>query len=77
MAKMIYDKWPGYSVEDCDCRYCLYYGGRKDGEVHCLLEECCCKEELMEAIAREKGLKRKKPEPDIQKRPWWEREKES
>ena len=77
MAKMIYYKWPGYTVEDCDCRYCLYYGGRKGGEVHCLLDECCCKEELMEAIARENGLKRKKPEPDKQKRPWWERKKES
>ena len=38
MAKRIYDRWPGYTVEDCDCRYCLYYGGRKGGEVNCLLD---------------------------------------
>ena len=66
MAKRIYDRWHGYTVEDCACRYCLYYSGRS-----CILEECCCKEERMEAIAREKGLERKMPEPD--RRPWWER----
>ena len=47
------NKWRGYSVADCDCRYCLYYGGRKDGEVNCLAEECVCKAELKEALLRE------------------------
>ena len=74
MAKRIYDRWPGYSVEDCDCKYCLYYGGSKGGEVNCLLDECCCKEELMEAIVREKGLERMKKPLEQDKRPWWERE---
>lgn len=22
----IYNRFTGYTVEDCDCRYCLYYG---------------------------------------------------
>ncbi len=54
MAKHIYDKWQGYTVEDCDCKYCLYYGGRKDGEIVCLVAECVCKEELKEAARRER-----------------------
>lgn len=44
-----------YTVADCDCKYCLYYGGRKKGEVNCLAEECVCKEELQEALRRERN----------------------
>ena len=25
MAKRIMNKWRGYTVADCDCKYCLYY----------------------------------------------------
>ena len=49
MAKRVLNQWRGYTVADCDCKYCLYYGGRKKGEVNCLAEECVCKEELQEA----------------------------
>ena len=42
-------------MADCDCKYCLYYGGRKKGEVNCLAEECVCKEELQEALRRERN----------------------
>lgn len=31
------------------------YGGRKKGEVNCLAEECVCKEELQEALRRERN----------------------
>ena len=55
MAKRVLNKWRGYTVADCDCKYCLYYGGRKKGEVNCLAEECVCKEELQEALRRERN----------------------
>ena len=55
MAKWLYDRWPGYSVEDCDCKYCLYYGGKLNGEIRCLVEECVCKEELRAAVNRDKN----------------------
>ena len=54
MAKRLYDRWPGYSVEDCDCKYCLYYGGKRHGEIRCLADECVCKEELQAAVFRNK-----------------------
>ena len=54
MAKWIYDRWQGYVVEDCDCIYCLYIGGNRKGEVKCLAPDCVCKEELKEAIRRER-----------------------
>ena len=55
MAKRVLNQWRGYTVADCDCKYCLYYGGRKKGEVNCLAEECVCKEELQEALRRERN----------------------
>ena len=54
MAKRIMNKWRGYTVADCDCKYCLYYGGRKNREVNCLADECVCKAELQEAARRER-----------------------
>ena len=32
----IYNRFKGFTLEDCDCRYCLYYGGRRKGKVNCL-----------------------------------------
>ena len=29
----IYNRFKGFTLEDCDCRYCLYYGGRRKGQV--------------------------------------------
>ena len=55
MAKRIMNKWRGYTVADCDCKYCLYYGGRKNREVNCLADECVCKAELQEAACRERN----------------------
>ncbi len=23
------DRWQGYTPADCDCKYCVYYGGRR------------------------------------------------
>ena len=34
-----YNKFSGYSLEDCDCRYCLYYGGKRKRRVICLADE--------------------------------------
>ena len=36
----IYNRFKGFTLEDCDCRYCLYYGGRRKGKVNCLADEC-------------------------------------
>ena len=52
MAKRICDRWPGYSTEDCDCRWCVYYGGKRHGVIRCLADECVCKEELKIAAAK-------------------------
>lgn len=46
----IYNRFTGYSTEDCRCEYCLHRG---DQERPCLLDECCCTEERMEAARRE------------------------
>lgn len=54
MAKRVLNKWQGYLVADCDCKLCLYYGGRRKGEVNCLAEECVCRAELREAVHRER-----------------------
>lgn len=52
-------RFTGYTVEDCACKYCLYYQGKKKG---CTLEICCCEEERQQALAREarKAHKRSK-----------------
>lgn len=56
-TKKIINKWKGYYIEDCECAFCLYYGGKKQG---CKLKKCCCKNEKQEAaangrITRERG----------------------
>lgn len=58
MEKRLDDRWPGYSVEDCDCKYCLYYGGKRHGEIRCLADECVSKEELRVAAAKERRRER-------------------
>lgn len=50
----IYNKFSGYTLEDCDCRYCLYYGGKRKRNIICLADECVCKEEIREARRRER-----------------------
>ena len=52
---LIYHRFRGWTLEDLDCRYCLYYGGKKDGEIVCLTPECVCKKELREALERERN----------------------
>ena len=47
--KRIYNKFKGYTLEDCDCRYCLYYGGRRKSEITCLADECVCADEIRQA----------------------------
>jgi len=53
--KKIYNKFSGYTTEDCDCRYCLYYGGKRRKEIICLADECICKEEIEIARRRERS----------------------
>ena len=55
MAKHILERWQGYTVRDCDCRFCLYSGGKRQGEIQCLAEKCVCKDELREALRRERS----------------------
>ena len=47
--KRIYNKFKGYTLEDCDCRYCLYYRGRRKGKVFCLADGCVCADEIRKA----------------------------
>lgn len=47
----IYNRFTGYTLKDCDCRYCLYYGGKRKG---CAIPRCCCEKERSQAAAREK-----------------------
>ena len=47
--RYIYNKFPGYTLEDCDCTLCLHYAGRGNP---CPLEVCCCEDEKQEAVER-------------------------
>lgn len=38
-----------YTLEDCDCRYCLYHDSKMQ---KCQIEVCCCLEEKRAALAR-------------------------
>lgn len=38
-----------YTLEDCACKYCLYYSPIKQA---CKIETCCCLEEKRIAIPR-------------------------
>ncbi len=49
----IYNKWRGYTLADCDCKYCVYYGGKRKGKIICLTEQCICADEIREAAKRE------------------------
>ena len=40
------DRWQGYTPADCDCKYCVYYGGKKNGNVICLADTCVCSDEI-------------------------------
>ena len=50
----IYNKFQGYTLADCSCEYCLYYGGKRKGKVTCLADECVCKDEIEAAKRRER-----------------------
>lgn len=45
-----YNRFTGYTTEDCACEYCLYYGGKRRG---CRARRCCCEEERRTAALRE------------------------
>ena len=50
-----YDNFSGDSLEDGDCRFCLYYGGKRKRRSICLADECVCKEEIIKARRRERS----------------------
>ena len=52
----IYGRFTGYTVKDCSCEYCLYYGGKRKG---CTVKYCCCLKERLHAAARESEEKRR------------------
>ena len=43
------DRWHGYTPADCDCKYCVYYEGKKNGNVICLAATCVCSDEIRHA----------------------------
>ena len=51
----IYNRFKGFTLEDCDCRYCLYYG--------CLLYTSKEADRAEPALSKEKS---KTPEPNRQ-----------
>lgn len=51
MASRSQKRWSGYTSEGCDCKLCLYYGGKVKKQVRCLADDCICKREC-EAAAR-------------------------
>ena len=56
--KKVLNKFKGYTLADCDCKYCLYYGGKRKGKINCLAENCVCEEEIKhakEAYRRERN----------------------
>lgn len=53
MAIRILDKWQGYTVEGCDCKYRMQCGGKSTGNGQCLAETCAYKEERDDALRRE------------------------
>ena len=56
--KKVLNKFKGYTLADCDCKYCLYYGGKRKGKINCLAEKCVCEEEIKhakEACRRERN----------------------
>ena len=50
--KYIYNRFEGYTLKDCDCQYCLYYGGKRKGKITCLADECICADEIRKAKER-------------------------
>lgn len=50
--KYIYNRFKGYTLKDCDCQYCLYYGGKRKGKITCLAGECVCADEIRKAKER-------------------------
>ena len=46
----IMSRFTGYSTDDCDCKWCLFYGDKKKG---CMIDVCCCLEERAQALERE------------------------
>lgn len=54
----IYNKWQGFTLADCDCKYCVYYGGKRKGKIFCLTEKCACEDEIRQAKERERRERR-------------------
>lgn len=44
-----YDRWQGYTPADCDCKSCVFYGGKKNGDIICLTDSCVCADEIHKA----------------------------
>lgn len=57
--KRIYNKFKDYTLKDCDCRYCLYYGGKRKGKVTCLADECVCADKIRRAREHNRKERRK------------------
>ena len=45
-----------FTLKDCACEYCLYYGGVREGEIVCLTSDCPCRDVMREIFQRERML---------------------
>ena len=52
----IQNRFTGYTVADCACKFCLYYSGKCRG---CTIKICCCLAERQQAAERENKKKRR------------------
>ncbi len=57
LLKSLLDPSFVYTLEDLDCKLCLYYGGANLRQPICLADECCCKDEIAEAKRQERKNK--------------------
>jgi hypothetical protein len=54
-----YDRRQSNVPADCDSRHCVYYGGKKNGNVICLADTCVRADEIRhakEAYRRERSF---------------------
>lgn len=56
----IYDRFHGYFLEDCDCRYCQYYEGLGKNK-HCVSKLCVCFDEIDDALEHGRIFRKKRP----------------
>ena len=69
----IYDRFHGYYLEDCDCRYCLYYLGSYRKKARCALNKCLYLQEILDAIDHKRVFRKREKQAIVILKEYWER----